>query len=51
MGREDCEDEIGGPVRVFTAGGWPSPLVVLLLERFSYSRFFTGCESSFRHVF
>lgn len=51
MGREDCEDEVEGPVRVLTAGGWPSPLDILLLEPFSYSRFFTGCESSSRDVF
>lgn len=42
VGKEDREDEVGGPVRVFTAGGWPSPLDSLLLVCFPHSRCFTG---------
>lgn len=42
MGKEARGDEVGGPVRVFTAGGWPYPLDILLLESFPSSRFFTA---------
>lgn len=42
IGKEAREDEVGGLVRVFTVGGWPYPLNILLLESFPSSRFFTA---------
>lgn len=41
VGEEDREGEAGGPVRVFTTGGW-APLGVLLPEPFFRSGLFTG---------
>lgn len=50
VGKENPEGEVGGPVRVFTAGGWALPLSVVLLEPFFPSRLFTGfiCVSLMR---